>query len=183
MQNSTFIGIDPGWKNLGLAILKKDFNTGHITLCEARVLVPASHKSVVGFIEELDEVIFPWTHNLKGVTIERFVPYSNVFTSEAESINQVIGALHYYFGAKDSWNTEPTLIRAIDWKIKLVKHLVTTKNFNNPSNSLDKKFTMAAATACVDKDERTIEPGKEAPPDMTDHEGDAICLGYLGTVT
>jgi hypothetical protein len=83
-----------------------------------------------------------------------------------ERINQVIGALIFYFGYNQTWNKEPLLIRAIDWKTNLVKSLYKKKGFRNPSDKLDKKFSMAAAAACVELNSKL----------ETDHEADSICL-------
>jgi hypothetical protein len=65
------------------------------------------------------------------------------------------------------------LHRAIDWKMDMVKALHKKKEFENPSSKLDKKFSIAAAKACLDH-EHTF---------ATDHEADAVCLASYPVIT
>jgi len=167
VNNFTYhVGIDPGWKNLGLAICKQEKGTGIITVIHTQVMNPSSYENITKFMEDLDHIIVPLVLQVDTITIERFVAYAGVSTAETENICMLIGSLVYYFGSKDSWGVEPLLLRAIDWKTNLVKSLFKKKGFDNPSSKLDKKFSMAAAQASVDV---TI-------PYSTDHEGDAVCL-------
>lgn len=168
MTHKTYVGVDPGWKNLGLAILIEN-EEGDLCIKYTSVLNPSSFKTITEFINHLDQLITPLINTVSGVVIERFVAYGSIHTAESENINMLIGALCYYFGSKDIWNTEPVLVRAIEWKTSLVKRLFKIKGFNNPSDSLDKKFSIAAAKSCVN-----IE--KELP---TDHESDAVCLASM----
>ncbi len=167
------VGIDPGWKNLGLAISKQDTETGKVTMVHTRVMNPASYSSPSKFINNLDLVITPLLLHTDHVTIERFVAYAGVDTAETENICMLIGSLTYYFASPQYWNTEPLLLRAIDWKTKLVKELYKKKGFDNPSAKLDKKFSIAAAHSCMDE-----------PIELkTDHEADALCLSAFPIFT
>lgn len=174
MTCKTFIGIDPGWKNLGLAVLRQEQDEDRkVSLIHSAVMNPSSFKSITLFIDALDKVITPLTTNLSGVTIERFVAYNTIHTAESESINMLIGAMCYYFGSASTWNVEPNLVRAIDWKTALVKQLFKKKGFENPSDTLDKKFSIAAAKCCLDHEIQF----------KTDHEADGVCLSALPIFT
>jgi Holliday junction resolvasome RuvABC endonuclease subunit len=165
--NSEFtyhVGIDPGWKNLGICVCKRETETEIITVIHTAVMNPSSFLTISEFIAKLDKVLTPLILHVDSVMIERFVAYAGVSTAETENICMLIGALCFYFVSQ--WDKEPGLLRAIDWKMNLVKALVTKKGFDNPSSKLDKKFSMAAALASVNV---TI-------PYTTDHEGDAVCL-------
>jgi Holliday junction resolvasome RuvABC endonuclease subunit len=161
------LGFDPGWKNLGGALVKQV--EGKLSLVSSQALNPSSYKPgemISGMVGEF------WTQSptlLDYVSIERYVSYKNVLTPESEHILMLIGGLRefcYDFVA-DSGRVQ--LFRAIDWKTELVKTLVKLKQFDNPSQSLDKKFSIAAAKACLD----------EPTEIQTDHEADAICLACL----
>ena len=175
----TFIGIDPGWKNLGFAVSYLNTHTGKVHKSFTCTYNPSSFSNINEFITHLD-CDLELTENLVSVTIERYVAYEGIHTSEAENINLVIGALIHYFGGTNSkWAIEPVLVRAVDWKMKLVKALFKKKGFNNPSSSLDKKFSIAAAKAVIDYEDGKVEEL------ATDHEADALCLStlpiYIGT--
>lgn len=162
------IGIDPGAVNLGFAIVERD-SDGKLSLVQSKTYNPSDHpfgefpdvirKTVLssGLVSDT-----PWTFNM-----ERYVSYADKMTQVTENILLVIGGLLYY--AKGS-QFDVHLYRAIDWKTELVKLLVRLKGFDNPSSTLDKKFSIAAAKACLDKD---------ITHDFTDHEADAICLASL----
>jgi Holliday junction resolvasome RuvABC endonuclease subunit len=167
------IGIDPGWKNLGLAVLTKNLETNEIKLVKSKVFNVSEFGSISKFVDVLDEFITPLILHVDSVTIERYVTYAGVNTAESENICMVIGALTYYFAGSLSWGKEPLLVRAIDWKTTLVKTLVKKKKFDNPSDKLDKKFSIAAAKACLDEEVKFD----------TDHEADAICLAAYQPLT
>lgn len=167
------LGIDPGEKNLGLAIVKEDENG--ISLVHSETLNPSSYGSNWNCVVHIQQIVanhVPGYHDnysLHSVNIERFVSYKDKLTTTAENILMLIGAIECTIC---NWRTEtpPILYRAIDWKQDLVKLLVKNKGFDNPSTSLDKKFSIAAAHACLDiKGEFN-----------NDHEGDAICLASIG---
>ena len=187
------VGVDPGWRNAGIAIVKAEVGEcDSLRLVHSQTIDPkelgghikAANKAmeIVGqsilndAIEEVgktgEEGEFDsriYDVFIVDVAIERYVSYNGVNTAEAENILLFIGALMYAFslnhGVKDI-----TLHRAIDWKSNLVKLLVKNRGFDNPSQSLDKKFSIAAAHACLDiKGEFS-----------NDHEADAVCLASLG---
>jgi hypothetical protein len=165
-----YVGIDPGWKNLGFALAVKNEETGKISKHLTAVHNPSSFKNINAYIKYLDTLLKTLTVSPISVTMERYVAYQGVFSSESENINLLIGALIHYFGSSDIWNVEPNLVRAIDWKIPLVKSLVRKKGFDNPSSNLDKKFSFAAAAAVMDEKIEKLD---------TDHEADALCLSVL----
>ncbi len=169
MRTHTYhLGIDPGWKNLGVALIKQSVDkTVAPVAVGTTVMNPSSYKNIAEFINKLDAVIDDHDVTLDTVTIERYVAYQNVQSAETENITMVIGALHYYFNFQ--WAIDPRMVRAIDWKTALVKALFKKKGFNNPSTSLDKKFSIAAADSCMGK----------VLALKTDHEADAICLAAL----
>jgi Holliday junction resolvasome RuvABC endonuclease subunit len=167
------VGLDPGWKNAGLAIVKQDENG--ISLVHSETLNPSSYGSNWNFVKHVQTIVghhvpgYRDQYAIHSIGIERFVSYNNVLTAESENILMLIGALEYEIS---DWRTEtpPMLYRAIDWKQDLVKLLVKHRGFDNPSTSLDKKFSIAAAHACLDvKGEFS-----------NDHEADAVCLSAIG---
>lgn len=167
------IGIDPGWKNLGVAVSEYNKETKKFKLLSSKVFNVSEYGTISKFIEGLDKFLVPLILRVDSVTIERYVAYAGVSTAESENICMVIGALSYYFASFMYWEKEPLLLRAIDWKTTLVKTLYKKKGFDNPSSKLDKKFSIAAAKACMD----------EATEFETDHEADAVCLSAYQKLT
>lgn len=166
------IGIDPGWKNLGLSIVCND---GEKT---TRLHTEAYNPSAAGSMFKAVEYIvtkcreyIPEKTSLNDVHvyIERYVAYQGVNTAESEQILMLIGALYVSMFALTE--KHPNLVRAIDWKTKLVKCLFKSQGFQNPSDKLDKKFSFAAASAVANVDKLG-----------TDHEADATCLAGLAFV-
>lgn len=160
------IGIDPGWKNLGIALVKEE--AGKISLVQSAAINPSSFKVQLQALETFKAIKAIPEGEVNFLTMERYVSYQNVMTAESENILMLIGALRQFAG---TWVTDSDilLLRAIEWKMELVKTLVKNRGFDNPSTSLDKKFSIAAAHACLD-----IQGKFE-----TDHEADAICLACL----
>lgn len=164
------LGIDPGWRNLGIALVKEE--SGSIELVKSGTVNPSSLPSKDRAVLVVkDYLALTSLHSLVDFfQMERYVSYQNVNTAEAENILMLMGELKNQVG---TWflkeDSDTILLRAIDWKTEMVKTLVKTKGFDNPSTSLDKKFSIAAAHACLDK------PGTF----NTDHEADAICLACL----
>lgn len=166
------LGIDPGWKNLGLALVKED--VGGTSLVLSQTLNPhelggyiATAKHIQGLIlEKLGQEGFD-QDALASASIERYVSYNNVMTAESENIVVLIGAIVYMLTYFPKSTTH--LYRAIDWKTQVVKLLVKHKGFDNPSQSLDKKFSIAAAHACLDKQGEF----------NNDHEADATVLASI----
>jgi hypothetical protein len=159
---------------MGVAITEYDTETQEIMLLDSRVLCPRDI-SLFGVLSALDALITehgPISH----VSMERYVAYKNVYTAEAENILMLIGGLQASIHIRTGITT--TMHRAIDWKTWLVKWLFRNKNFDNPSDKLDKKFSVAAAKACLQRDNNTTgEP--YAVNFKTDHEADAACLACL----
>lgn len=160
------LGIDPGWRNLGYAVLKQEgqgfrlVKSGVNNPSEKDADFPDFFYSQVFrdiiAADDLDPDEFP---AVGDVAIERYVPYNNTFSAEAENITMLIGGLRQIFNPV-------RLYRAIDWKTALVKLLVKHTGFDNPSTSLDKKFSIAAAKHILNN------KGEFS----SDHEADAICL-------
>lgn len=185
-------GFDPGGINFGVAVIReigdkvsyvgsKNLNpSGYANLSAFMdlglhsFLVDSVNRDITNFLnEDPDNCDEDWEFD--NFTIERYVTYGQVITAQTETICGLIGSLRYFFEAvpSDSFqNNSPNLLRAIDWKIPLCQYLVKNKGFDNPSTSLDKKFSMAAAKACLDNSEKIVI--------KTDHEADAICLAYVG---
>jgi hypothetical protein len=183
------VGIDPGWKNLGWALLLA--REGEVLMLGRGVLNP-SKSSIGAFPGVLHDALITaclesqiQPTNLTGAElgIERYVSYAGVQTSESENILMVIGSLLRW------WETAsahaPVLYRAIEWKSTLVKALFKKRGFRNPSNDLDKDFSMAAAKACLaplskSEEPATLESSTSKPKkDFTHHEADAICLAAI----
>lgn len=187
-----YAGFDPGRRNCGGAIIRE--YKGKISFVSSRNFDSTKYANLGMFLDlgihsfisdAIDSGVQAFFKDgedncdedweLNSFTIERYVTYGQVITAETESICGIIGAFRYFFESvqSDSFqNASPNMLRAIDWKIPLCQYLVKNKGFDNPSTSLDKKFSMAAAKACLDNVENIVI--------KTDHEADAICLAYTG---
>lgn len=162
------LGIDPGFVNLGAAVLK--YEDEKFTLIGSKVFCPKTLPS----LELFPDWMYSWTNELpeleKGIdtaAMERYVSYQGVNTAEAENILNLIGILRYeIYGSQ---GILANMYRAIEWKTALSKALFK-KGFRNPSTDLDKKFSIAAAAFILGVEPETIK---------TDHEADAICLGAV----
>lgn len=161
------IGIDPGWKNLSISLVKKlDGKTEQVHSVTLNPSEMNDAKRCRLIFSEIITKVPPQT--VTHLVIERYVSYQNVNTSEAENILMLIGSLveagrHLFYGA------DIIMIRAIEWKMEMVKTLVKLKGFDNPSDKLDKKFSIAAAKACLDT----------TPTFKTDHDADSLCLATI----
>jgi Holliday junction resolvasome RuvABC endonuclease subunit len=164
------IGIDPGWKNIGLAIVSREVGSEKVSLVHSCVLNPAELGGIIPALKETCRIIEKHIPDHEKATIytgmERYVSYQNVNTAEAENILMMIGALMVGLNYYNSAGTK--MVRAIEWKTGLVKALFKWKKFTNPSDKLDKKFSVAAANCLTDNAKHE-----------TNHESDAICIAAL----
>lgn len=160
---ASYLGIDPGSRNLGYAVL--DINANSVTINKLGQIDPKEE----GFSETISILMMSLPTDIHQVCIERYVAYKGIHNAASEEILMLIGAMRQAL-LTDCAIPESRLIltRAIDWKPKLCKHLVKTKDFSNPSTSFDKKYSIAAAE-CIINDK--IE---------SNHIADAICLAYYG---
>lgn len=154
-------GIDPGWTNLGFAVLNDD-NKIEV----AKTLNPSTDGGIVSIVEHIEEWldVLMEASLIQHLTVERYVAYKGVHNPRSEDILMLIGALNY--GLRNQVRAQ-AMVRAIDWKPALCKHLFKEKGFRNPSKTFDKDFSMAAAEAICGE-----IPG-------SDHVADAICLAYF----
>lgn len=165
----SLVGIDPGWENLGLAVLSDVWNPDvcKFTLLKSATLKPSSNSHTA---EAAIEVVSQFANlddsNPTHVTIERYVSYGNVRSTHTEEITELIGGVHTAC-VYEVPGVEVLKIRAVDWKFALVKLLNKHWGFENksPNGNLDKKFSLQAA--------QFLLGGITVP---TDHEADAICL-------
>lgn len=155
-----YLGIDPGWTNLGYAIVDNDRSVASGTLSPKDL-------GIGGTVDYLESVLkeFP----VDGLVIERYVAYEGKHNAASEYILEVIGALIYFAHLK---KLPCRMVRAIDWKPFLAKHLFKTKGFKNSSKSFDKQFSVAAA--------KCILSASEGGTKIDSHQADAACLSYLG---
>lgn len=171
------VGIDPGWVNLGLAVVEQSIvDPFKVYVHGTKTINPSlgDYK----FIEDLPFTInsslqgFTFDYEVSGAVIERYVPYSNVVSTETENITMLIGMirarLHLPNPCSDG-KMDILMIRAIDWKIKMVQILNKHCGFQNPHPKLDKKFSVTAANFITGN---TYEY-------KDNHEADAICLAAL----
>jgi Holliday junction resolvasome RuvABC endonuclease subunit len=174
------IGIDPGWKNLGLAIVEIIPDSYKVKPLLLETLNPSSYEMVEEFVEK--EISLKYAtltkdghfERIHHVSIERYVSYANVRSSETENITSLIGAINMalYFESGCDKLLPRYQLRAIEWKVKLAQLLAKNAGFQNPSRDLDKKFSVAAAKLLI-----------ENPNEIrTDHEADALCLAAFPTV-
>lgn len=156
LSQAHVLGIDPGWVTTGLG-----FWTTRGVFVSSLFMSPREEGGIYKFIQALEKHLHGI--NVVEVHIERYVAYEGIHNSASEDILMVIGALVYFF---ENHGIRVVLKRAIDWKPKLCKHLFKTLAFRNPSSSFDKKYSLAAAKALTGR------------TNITDHEADAICIGY-----
>jgi hypothetical protein len=142
------IAIDPGWVNCSISLAS--LTGSEVKHIKSLTLNPSSIESRDRCSQVFSNILtLVDPKDVEFVTIERYVSYSGVNTAEAENILMLIGGLKelamQYFPDADI-----ILHRALDWKMALVKLLFKAKDFRNPSDKLDKKFSLAAAKACFD---------------------------------
>ena len=150
------LGIDPGIRNIGLA------------LTEGSRIVKTKTADLHGLslIQALDLVREFAGECVESCTIERFVAYRDLATSDQERLNLLIGSIVGWLYGGD--RIEVSLVRAVDWKTSL-SHKYYKEGFRNPSTSFDKKFDLALCKFIFG----------ETPE--TDHEADAALLSlYRG---
>ena len=157
-----YIGIDPGWTNLGWGVIDDNFKYVASGTWNPKSI--GHGKTAINLFKHIGEVIGSdvWTAKMLGM--ERFVYYKGVHNPDSENILMVTGEITAVatLHELDFW-----MFRAVDWKTNLAKYLAMTQGFKNPSDSLDKKFSMAAAEAATG---HTFK---------VDHEADASCLAYV----
>lgn len=164
------LGIDPGWNNLGMAVVTKVESGGdrfkvNIETCGSFDVSEDSMR----FVEDLP---FKYVGFASDLVIERYVSYANVRSGEAENITMLIGMIrmrYHLIQANSNLIINTRLIRAIEWKTKLAQILSKHFQFDNPSLDLDKKFSMAAAKFI------SINPHEI----KNDHIADSVCLAAL----
>lgn len=166
------LGIDPGWKNCGVALIRTDVPSLHFTKIDSVTFSPADFPSIEHFLEHLMNWYsqrLPEGQILSYASIERYVTYQGVMTAEMENICTVIGGIRAairFCGEAKNWDTELHLSRAADWKIFMAQSLAKNEKFNNPSSSLDKKFSVALAKHLTNN----------VYEFSNDHEADAVCI-------
>ena len=99
------------------------------------------------------------------VVIEGYVAYGGITSKHSEYILMMIGAI-----VDRTRSGEQLFFRAIEWKTALAKREFKESGFRNPSDKMDKKFSKALALHLT------------GVKFKTDHEADAACLAYIGTL-
>lgn len=162
------LGIDPGWASCGVAVQDSGVLLRSFHFVPREIDKTGNFDVILKYLaKELDEKNDVELDLITDLNMERYVAYKGVQSEIAEQILMFIGALKYW--AEDiGFNVN--MVRAIDWKPKICKHLVRTQGFNNPYPSFDKKYSILAATTLSGKTFKT------------DHEADAVCLSYLNEV-
>lgn len=157
-----FLGVDPGWTNLAYAWLREDGEL--LTGCLNPKTLPKGILTPDKVAEAIEDYNL-FEDTLEGAVMERFVYYDGISNPDSERILMVTGQLQYWLA--DHYEVVPVMIKAYDWKNRLSKHLYK-QGFRNPSDRLDKTFSLAAA--------RFAFPDYEF---KTDHEADAACMAYI----
>lgn len=175
MKKPIYLGIDPGWKNLGIGLVEELPNF-KVQVISTRVCNPSL--SDLNFAENLPILINQLMGDTLGLEvvqlwIERYVPYNNVFSAETENITMLIGMMRSRFFNNNPCTgvgIVPRMVRAVDWKIRLAQIMAKYAGFQNPSSSLDKVFSIALARFLTDNKYEF----------KTDHEADAVCIASIG---
>lgn len=153
-----FLGVDPGWKNLGWCVSNGE---GEPQLFGT--MNPSEYE--LGTVPKLIlDSLGSKAKNLKGLAMERYVFYDGRYNADSEHILLVTGQFQYMAA---SLGMETKMFRAIDWKTTLAKYLHKRNGWENPSDSFDKVFSIAAAKEVS---------GMEF---KVDHVADAACLAAL----
>lgn len=174
-QASYYLGVDPGWTNLGYSLINDatgSILTGH--------LVPADLP--IGGTPDYLLAAVRRTHNIHPATdirwaaMERFVYYKGVHNPNSEQILMVTGQLQYLLYAT---RTPVKMFRAIEWKNYLLRYLFKTYGFKNPNanGAMDKQFSLRAAEFIAQKvfnSDFIFD---------TDHEADAFCLAFMAKLS
>lgn len=157
---SNHLGIDPGVKNIGVAITD---DTGKLIFS---IVTELGEDRTNGLLSVAAKVRYLCgEYDIKTVAIERFVAFKGIHSKISEDILMLIGCLWY---ATRTFNDlKVSLYRSIDWKPSLCKYLVKEIGFDNPSQKFDKQFSRAAAQA-ITKEKIT-----------NDHVADAIGLSRM----
>lgn len=161
--DSLFIGIDPGWKNLGWGIVDingKSVASGTLNPSEFGV-----GETPLALLEEIEE----YQNYIKGASMERYVTYQGKHNPDSEHILMVTGSLQYMI--RSNLQCPLAMYKAIDWKTPLAKHIFLTTGQENPSDRLDKVFSMFAAEVLTGKKFKV------------DHEADGSCLAWLASAS
>ena len=155
-----YIGVDPGHTDLAYALIDNDckvMSTGVLSpkelKCGETPLYIENSLSDCGITE------------VSGMSMERYVTYNGKSNPRSEDILMVTGQIQFW--AVDRLGVVPVMWRAIDWKTRISKHIYK-QGFRNPSDRLDKVFSIAAAEFLFP--EYNFE---------TDHEADAACMAYI----
>ena len=155
-QTETFYwGNDPAYKTSGVAVLNDDLEVVFSTVLDF---------SKEGFSKTLDTLPFE-QFPPKSIVFERYVAYQGTQSKYSEHILMGLGC----FMDRTRFCRQ-LFFRAIDWKTLLAKHEFMHNGFVNPSKTLDKKFSKAMAEHLT------------GIKFKTDHEADAACLAYLGSI-
>lgn len=161
MTDFFYLGVDPGPVNTGWSIRSK---SGSAMACG--VFNPSKSDSIIRAADDLLKIVKaarPIDLPIQVACVERYVAYKGINTN-AEGILLFIGSLLH---ALQSDGITILTARAIDWKPAVCKSLYKAKDFRNPSDKFDKKYSIAAAECII---------GRELK--RTNHEADAICLAY-----
>lgn len=180
-MNKWYIGIDPGWTNLGYSLINDatgEILTGH--LVPADLPIGSTPDILLGLIRRASEEaggepIHPVRDILWG-SMERFVYYKGVHNPDSENILMVTGQLQHFFYVT---KTPVKMHRAIEWKNFLLRHLFKNFGFTNPNANgvMDKIFSISAAEFIAQKvlnSDYVFD---------TDHEADAFCLAYMSKLS
>lgn len=162
-----YLGVDPGWTNLAYAWLSDegDLITGCVVPKElpkgrlAPMVISDAHWKCLECQDGFEQ-----THEVAGAAMERFVYFDGVHNPNSEQILMVTGQVQYFLASEH--NAVATMFRSFDWKSRLSKKLFK-EGFRNPSDRLDKQFSIAAAEWIFDREFET------------DHEADAACMAYI----
>lgn len=168
-MSALFLGIDPGIVNTGWYVLGEDLKTtgfGGVFNPSAYATRATAVQALLGIIEAACDENFLKFSDIQVATVERYVAYMGRMNSNTEPTVLLIGSLTYPLETCGITILEK---RAIDWKIAVNKDLFKTVGFHNPSEKLDKVYSLAAAQEIAG---RAFDKRK-------DHEADACCMAYL----
>tara|TARA_R110002074_G_scaffold167525_5_gene328670 strand:+ start:239 stop:724 length:486 start_codon:yes stop_codon:yes gene_type:complete len=152
-----FLGVDPGYANCGWCIVNREGK---------RIAGGTIHPKKLGIEQSIHKLFIEEIGNIQieAASLERYVYYEGKNNASSEQILMVTGAIRYALYSK---SIPFDMYRALDWKNKFSRYLFKTRDFKNPSDRLDKAFSLAAAECYTSHSFKT------------DHEADAACLASM----
>ena len=165
-----FVGVDPGVTNTGWYLSRGTIGQHGVCGHFKPNSYPDLYEATLALFEEVKKGAASLGRSYKDIAlagIERYVAYAGIRNSNVEGTTLLIGSLTMLLKVNGITSVGA---RAIDWKTAVCKDLFRVVDFRNPSEKMDKKFSLAAAE-CISGEKIKI-----------DHIADACGLAYYASM-